>query len=370
MPLPPLVEPVDALSPAEAARTARHAVLYPLGELGQRRLAAAHVAIVGAGGLGSPAVLALAAAGVGRITIVDDDDVEASNLQRQILHRFADLGAPKVDSAVRTAADLAPECVVVPVRERIDAGNAGRILAGADVVLDGSDSFATREAVAHACEELGTPLVWGVVQEFHAQVTVFWSAPPAGAPAIRLEDLHPAGSAGNVPTCAEVGVLGALVMQVGSLMASQAILLIAGIGHPLLGRVALVDGLRSTTREVPLRPAPEGHRIRERTSDPVSSHEDDVPSVSDDALYLDVRNDDEVASGMIPGARHVPLPRLLADPASVAASLADERRAIVAVCASGMRSARAARILADHGVRATSFDGGMSAWTGDVEVPA
>ncbi len=163
MPLPPLVAPVAALPADERERTQRHAVLRGFGEESQRRLAAAHVAIVGAGGLGSPAVLALAAAGVGILTVIDDDAVDLPNLQRQVLHRLADVGAPKVDSAVRAAAELSPHTVVRAVRERLDAGNADALLSGADLVIDGSDTFATRAVVAAACERLGVPLVWGVV---------------------------------------------------------------------------------------------------------------------------------------------------------------------------------------------------------------
>src|SRR5688572_1695084 len=191
MAFPPLVEPVEELEEDERARTARHAILAGFGELGQRRLAAAHVAVVGAGGLGSPVVLALAAAGVGTLTIIDDDVVAASNLQRQVMHRMNDVGEPKVDSAVRTAADLSPRTVVNPVRAWLSAENARELLAGAHVVIDGTDTFDTREVVASACEDLGVPLVWGVVQEFHAQITIFWSDPPVGAAAVRLADLYP-----------------------------------------------------------------------------------------------------------------------------------------------------------------------------------
>src|SRR3954447_12219930 len=229
MPLPPLVEPLDALDPDERARTARHASLAGLGEVGQRRLAAAHVAVVGAGGLGSAVVLALAAAGVGTLTIIDDDEVEASNLQRQVMHRMMDVGAQKIDSAVRVAADLSPRTVVHPVRAWLSADNARELLAGAHLVIDGTDTFQTREDVASACEDLGVPLVWGVVQEFFAQVTVFWSDPPPGAPAVRLADLYPPESVGEVPTCEQVGVLGALCMQVGAVLATETVKLITGI---------------------------------------------------------------------------------------------------------------------------------------------
>lgn len=367
-PLPPLVEPVPALSASERARTARHTSLLALGEIGQRRLAAAHVAVIGAGGLGSPIVLALAAAGIGTLTVIDDDTVEASNLQRQVLHRLRDVGAPKVDSAARVAADLAPETRVRAVGERIDDANAVALLRGADLVIDGSDTFDTREAVAAACESLGIPLVWGTVQAFDAQVTVFWSMPPAGAPAVRLSDLYPAGSAGEVPTCAQVGVLGALCLQVGSLMATEAIKLIAGIGEPLLGRVLVIDSLRARQFEVPLRPAGSSAdataRGAVRSAAPEVAVPIDIVSARDlaDAIaggsapaLVDVREADEVARGMIPGSHHIPLAQLLADPGRVAGP-------VVVICQVGARARRAAEALAAVGVSATVLAGGIVAW--------
>ena len=367
MPLPPLVEPVPDLSPAERARTARHTSLGALGDIGQRRLAAAHVAVVGAGGLGSPIVLALAAAGVGTITLIDDDAVEASNLQRQLMHRLSDVGAPKVASATRVAADLSPETRIVAVRQRLSGVNAADLLAGAHLVLDGTDTFDTREAVASACEQLGLPLVWGTVQAFDAQVTVFWSAPPAGAPAVRLSDLYPHGSVGDVPTCAQVGVLGALCLQVGSLMATEAIKLIAGIGEPLLGRVLVIDSLRARQSEVPLRPRrARAAGIPPREAAPVVEPRPAVPPLSarhragalpaDGApTLLDVREAWEVADEPMPGAVHVPLAAVLADPSAIVGP-------VVVVCKVGVRARRAADLLATAGVPATVLAGGMDAW--------
>ncbi|WP_221584165.1 ThiF family adenylyltransferase [Microbacterium sp. G2-8] len=371
MALPPLVDPVAQLTPAEAARTARHHVLFPLGEEGQRRLQAAHVAIVGAGGLGSPALLALAAAGVGRLTVIDDDDVDASNLQRQVMHRTRDIGRAKVDSAVRAGHDLAPECDVVAVRERLTADNAGRILRGADVVIDGSDTFATREIVDAACAAIGVPLVWGVVQEFHAQVTVFWADPPAGAPATRLSDLHPAGAVGNVPTCAEVGVLGALVMQVGSLMATQAILLVAGIGDPLVGRIALVDALRSTTREVPFRASSPATPPPIPRTVPTEVTDAELRGALIRTLVIDVREPSERRDGVIAGSVAIPVAEVLADPSAAAARVRDaaDGRDVVTVCAAGVRSARATAALAGAGLTSRSLTGGMRTWSGAVVAP-
>ncbi|QIG39857.1 hypothetical protein G5T42_10470 [Microbacterium sp. 4R-513] len=357
MPLPPLVEPVAALGETERVRTARHTRLIGFGEVAQRRLAAARIAVVGAGGLGSPVLLALAAAGVGELIVVDDDAVELSNLQRQILHRVGDVGAPKVDSAVRAAADLAPETVVRPVREHLTPDNAARLLAGAHVVIDGTDTFETREAVASACEELGVPLVWGTVQGFDAQVTVFWSRPPGDVAPVVLADLYPSGSVGEVPSCADVGVLGALCMQVGALLATEAIKLVTGIGESLLGRVLVVDGLRARQHEVALRRATTDAASPAPLPDPATVVPYVGPAALAGAVILDVREDDEVALGMIPGSRHVPLGELLADPSTVPAT-----GRVVVVCQVGMRARRAAEALRAVGVDAEVLAGGIEAW--------
>jgi adenylyltransferase/sulfurtransferase len=364
MPLPPLVEPVDALSDAERVRTARHAVLAGFGEIAQRRLAAGRVAIIGAGGLGSPAVLALAAAGVGELVVIDDDVVEQSNLQRQVMHRMSDAGRPKTDSAVRVAADLSPETIVHPLRERLTAENAAELLAGSHVVLDGSDTFDTRAAVAGACEQLGIPLVWGTVQEFDAQVTVFWSAPPAGVDPIVLADLHPPSAVGEVPTCAQVGVLGALCIQVGGVMAIEAIKLLTGIGDALLGRILLIDALHARQREIPLRPSRVAAPPRDATAPadaPVGAADAVDPSDAVDAAraagwtVLDVREPHETAGGTIEGAVLVPLGRVLADPAVLGAG------PFLVVCQAGVRAARAAEALRGAGATASVLPGGMNA---------
>jgi len=390
MAFPPLVDPVAALDEAERTRTARHAVLAGFGELAQRRLAAAHVAVVGAGGLGSPVVLALAAAGVGTITVIDDDLVEASNLQRQVMHRVGDVGAPKVDSAVRIAADLSPTTVVRPVRALLTPDNARELLTGAHVVVDGTDTFETREAVAAACEQLGTPLVWGVVQEFHAQATVFWSAPPAGATPVVLADLYPPDAAREAPSCAQVGVLGALCLQVGSILATEVVKLLTGVGEPLLGRVLVIDALRARTDEVPLRPAerrtdashptpgadaaPAASPRRPAAAIPPSSSADassrsPIPQLTpaqtlaaqrDGAVLLDVREPFETGRGVIPGSVLLPLAQVLADPSRVAAPT------VVVVCQAGMRAQRAAAALRDAGVEASVLAGGIDAWSSDI----
>ncbi len=371
MPLPPLVEPVAALSDAERTRTARHTRLVGFGEIAQRRLAAARIAVVGAGGLGSPTVLALAAAGVGELIVIDDDVVEQSNLQRQVMHRLSDIGAPKVDSAVRAAAELSPETTVRAVRERLSPWNAAELFAGADLVIDGTDTFETREAVAAAAEQLGIPLVWGSVQGFDAQVTVFWNRPPSGTGAVVLSDLYPHGSVGDVPTCADVGVLGALCLQVGSLLATEAIKLIVGIGEPLLGRILVIDGLRARQHEVRLRsvmtdavaPAT-GHAVAagaEAGPATAPAPPSTPPLVGPEALagavILDVREQHEVDAGMIAGSLHVPLAAVLAEPEALA-SLGR----VVVVCKIGVRARRAAEALRALGVEASVLSGGLDAW--------
>ncbi|MGF2950028.1 ThiF family adenylyltransferase [Microbacterium alcoholitolerans] len=382
MALPPLVDPVDALSDAERARTARHQVLAGLGELGQRRLRASHVAVVGAGGLGAPVVLALAAAGIGILTIIDDDVVELSNLQRQVMHRRADVGAAKVDSAVRVASDLSPETEVRPLRVRLTPDNADELLAGVDLVIDGTDTFDTRLMVAAATERLGVPLVWGVIQEFAAQITVFWSSPPAGSDAIVLGDLYPPGSVGELPTCAAVGVFGALCLQAGAILSMEAIKLITGIGDPLFGRVLVIDALRARMSEVPLRAArpravsdagaravsdagaggsaPVSAAAPARSAPPEAPAEITIADLSEEAqagaLLLDVREAVEVAGGTIPGARHVPLTEVLTDPGA----LGTER--IVVICQVGARARRAAAALRAVGADAVVLTGGMEAW--------
>ncbi|OJU38645.1 MAG: hypothetical protein BGN97_09585 [Microbacterium sp. 69-10] len=351
MSLPPLVEPVDALSSRERLRTARHQRLAGLGSDGQRRIAAASVGVIGAGGLGAPVVLALAAAGVGTVVVFDDDDVELSNLQRQVIHRLQDVGRPKTDSVVRVAADLS-ETEVRVVTTRLTHENAAELISGVDLVLDGTDSFESREVVAAACERLAVPLVWGTVQEFAGLVTVFWSAPPAPADAVRLHDLYPPGS--EAPACSAVGVFGPLCIQAGSMMASEALKLITGIGRPLLGRIAMIDALAGTVREAPLRAS------RATASAPPSDAVVEVDDPADGAVVIDVREAEEVARGMLPGARHVPLATLLGSLDSTAVELAGSE--VVMVCQVGARARRAAQALRERGVDAVVLRGGMDGY--------
>lgn len=234
------------LEPDEIERYARHIVLPEIGGHGQHALARARVAMIGAGGLGSPVLTYLAAAGVGRLTVIDDDVVSLSNLQRQTLHGTGDIGAFKVDSAAARIATLNEHVRVDTRRARIAPDNADALLNGHDLVLDGSDNFDTRYCVADAAERLAVPLVAGAIQRFDGSVTVLAPhlADGAGRALPRYRDLFPAPPPpGTVPSCAEAGVLGALAGVIGSLMAVEAIKLVTGAGEPLFGRLLLFDAL-------------------------------------------------------------------------------------------------------------------------------
>ena len=377
MAISPLVEPIARLSAAESARTARQRRLPQLNELGQRRLANARVLVLGAGGLGSPALVYLAAAGVGTIGIVDGDDVEPSNLQRQIVHGQADVGRPKVVSAAESIAQIAPEAVVVQHAERLDAGNAAAIIGGYDVIIDGTDNFPTRFLVNDTCAALGLPLVWASVLRFDAQLSVFWATPPAdsGVTGVHLRDLFPTPPAeGEVPNCAEAGVLGALCGQVGSLMATEAIKLIAGIGTPLIGRILVIDALSGRFTEVPLigtgiAPIDPNPAATPAAAPPAWPMLTPVQLVArftaraegtDPFMVVDVRETDEHAQSSIPDAILLPLGDLLTD-----AGMATLPRDVPLVlhCHVGPRAERAATALAAAGFTdLTLLEGGIIAW--------
>ena len=376
----PLVEPGAELTTAEVRRYSRHLLLPDIGVDGQRRLKNARVLVVGAGGLGSPALTYLAAAGVGTIGVVDDDVVEESNLQRQVVHSTADLGRPKVDSAVDALAALNPLVTVVPHRERLTADNALELLAGYDLVLDGADNFSTRYLVSDACTLAGVPEVWGSVFRFDGQVSVFWSG---HGPTYR--DLFPeAPPPGAVPSCAEGGVLGAMCASVGSVMATEAVKLITGAGMSLLGRLLVLDALDMSWRTVRVRtpvtptvvtalvdevaacaplPAPlAGEVLTARELADLLAARDRGET---DFELVDVRGADEAAVVSIPGARLVPLPRVLAGEAEHA--LPRDRR-VVLHCKSGGRSAQALAALREQGFRDVAHvDGGVLAWVRDVD---
>lgn len=253
----------DPLSPQELERYARHIVLPEIGGAGQQKLRRARVLVVGAGGLGAPVLAYLAAAGVGTLGIVDDDVVSLSNLQRQIIHETASVGKPKVESAARSVARINPHVNVETHALRLDAANAEALVAAYDLVVDGTDNFTARYVMADACAAVRRPLVAAAVGRFDGSVTVLkpWETGTDGAPNPGFRDLFPAEPPpGLVPSCAEAGVVGALVGVVGSLQAMEAIKLIAGIGEPLVGRFLMYDGLgaRFDTVRYRARRTPEG----------------------------------------------------------------------------------------------------------------
>jgi len=238
-----------AFTDAEIERYARHLVLREVGGPGQQKLKAASALIVGAGGLGSPAALYLAAAGIGTLILVDPDDVDLSNLQRQILYAEADVGQPKVEAAADRLAALNPHIFIAGAPEAFDAGNADRLVEGVDLVLDGTDDFAVRYEVNAACVRHGKPLISGAIGRWTGQVGVF-----GGRPCYRclVPETPP-----DAETCVAVGVVGALAGVIGSMMALEAIKLIAGAGEPLLGRLMIYDALSAETRTVKVGADPE-----------------------------------------------------------------------------------------------------------------
>jgi len=251
------VELPRSLDVSARERYGRHLLMPEVGEAGQLRLLESRVLLVGAGGLGSPAALYLAAAGVGTLGIVDDDVVDRSNLQRQILHRDADVGEPKVESAARTLRALNPDVHVVQYHARLSSANVEELLDGYDLVLDGSDNFPTRYLVNDACVKLGLPNVHGSIYRFDGQVSVFWPRYPARrGPCYRC--IFPAPPPPELaPSCAEAGVLGVLPGIVGSLEAVETIKILLGQGDPLVGRLLVYDALAQRFTELSIKPDPE-----------------------------------------------------------------------------------------------------------------
>ncbi|WP_309233981.1 ThiF family adenylyltransferase [Dietzia sp. SYD-A1] len=391
--LPPLVSPVPSLTAEERARYSRHLLLEAVGDEGQRRLRAASVFVVGAGGLGAPVLMYLAAAGVGRITVIDDDEVDQGNLHRQVIHSVPAIGRPKVESARERLAELAPGVRVEAVHARLDALNIDALLEGHHLVVDGSDNFSTRYLVSDACEIAGIPVVWGTIDRFRAQLAVFWSRPPTPADPVTLRDLYPAPPPpGSVPSCAEAGVVGALCGTVGSMMAMEAVKLITGSGRPLLGRLVLMDLLETTHRTVTIRPDPSRTPVTCLPDGGVESCEvrspdaQDVPTVSATALaaelagagssgavapvLVDVRGAGERSIAAIDPSVWVPLDtvaEVASDPTG-ALGRAAARGPLVVYCKSGVRSARAAATLTGAGFAGVrSLEGGIEAWTRDVD---
>ena len=259
--LPPLVEPAAELSNEEVARYSRHLIIPDVGMDGQKRLKNAKVLVIGAGGLGSPTLLYLAAAGVGTIGIVEFDVVDESNLQRQVIHGQSDIGRPKAESARDSILEINPFVTVNLHDERLEPEGAIELFSKYDLILDGTDNFATRYLVNDAAVLAHKPYVWGSIFRFEGQASVFWEDAPDGR-GLNYRDLYPqAPPPGMVPSCAEGGVLGILCASIGSIMGTEAIKLICGIGDPLLGRLMVYDALDMSYRAIKIRKDPEGERV-------------------------------------------------------------------------------------------------------------
>jgi sulfur-carrier protein adenylyltransferase/sulfurtransferase len=380
--LEPLVEPAGELTPAEVERYSRHLIIPEIGAVGQRRLKNAKVLVIGAGGLGSPALLYLAAAGVGTLGIIDDDDVDLSNLQRQVIHGVADVGRPKIESARDAITALNPLVDVRLHNVRLDASNALELFADYDLVLDGADNFATRYLVNDAAAILGKPYVWGSIFRFDGQVSVFWEK---HGPTYR--DLYPeAPPAGSVPSCGEGGVFGMLCAAVGSLMVTEAVKLITGVGRSLLGRVALYDALGGSWREIRVSKDPAAEPITELTDyeafcgiTPVAASDVEhtiTPTQLATMLasrkaglkdfeLVDVRETGEHDIVSIDGSVLIPQGRILAGEAWP--ELPQDKE-IVFHCKSGARSANVLEAARKAGYqRVSHLDGGILAWVRDVE---
>lgn len=373
-----------SLSPDELQRYARHLTLPEFGLAGQRRLRGSRVLLIGAGGLGSPAALYLAAAGVGTLGIVDDDRVDLSNLQRQVLHGSATIGRPKVDSAAARLADLNPGVRVVTHPVRLTADNARALIRDYDLVIDGSDNFPTRYLVNDACVLERTPFVYGSIYRFEGQLSLFATT---DGPCYRCLFAEPPAPE-LVPSCAEAGVLGVLPGIVGSLQALEAIKWLTGIGTPAVGRLVLFDGLRLTVREIALRRDPAcavcgdapsvttliDYEAFCGTAQPATERSVAVLELSGAALrerlggdvapfLLDVREPWEYEIAHLEGSMLVPLAELPGRLAELPTS-----GPIVAICHHGVRSMTALAFLRSAGFAdVQSLRGGIDAWANSID---
>ncbi len=390
MSLSPLVEPAASLSVEEVRRYSRHLIIPDVAMAGQKRLKAAKVLVVGAGGLGSPALMYLAAAGVGTLGVIDYDTVDESNLQRQIIHGQSDVGRSKAESARDSVREINPLISVVLHTERLDSSNVMEIFAQYDLIVDGTDNFATRYLVNDACVLLGKPYVWGSIYRFDGQASVFWAE---HGPCYRCLYPEPPPP-GMVPSCAEGGVLGVLCASIGSIQVTEAIKLLTGIGEPLLGRLMIYDALEMTYRTVKVRKDPSCAVCGENpTVTELIDYEAFCGSVSEEAseavrgstisvtelagmleeresgdrdfLLIDVREPAEWEIVAIPGAQLIPKGEFLSG-----AALADlpQHKPIVVHCKSGIRSAEVLAVLKDAGFAdAVHVGGGIVAWVNQIE---
>jgi len=384
--LPPLVSPADGLTVDEVRRYSRHLIIPDVGMTGQKRLKNARVLCVGAGGLGSPALLYLAAAGVGTLGIIDFDVVDESNLQRQIIHGQSDVGRSKAQSARDSVLEINPHVNVMLHEERLDSDNAMRIFEPYDLIVDGTDNFATRYLVNDACVLLGKPYVWGSIYRFDGQASVFWAE---HGPCYRCLYPEPPPP-GMVPSCAEGGVLGVLCASIGSIQVTEAIKLITGIGEPLVGRLMIYDALEMSYRTLPVRKDPECPVCgKDPTITELIDYEEFCGTVSEDAqqaaagstitagelkamqdrgdniFLVDVREPNEYEIVSIPGATLIPKGEFLS---GAALERLPQDKRIVLHCKSGARSAECLAITKNAGFSdAVHVGGGVLAWINQVD---
>ncbi|WP_344811215.1 adenylyltransferase/sulfurtransferase MoeZ [Microlunatus aurantiacus] len=382
--LPPLVEPAEALTPDEVRRYSRHLIIPDVGMIGQRRLKNARVLVIGAGGLGSPALLYLAAAGVGTLGIVEFDTVDESNLQRQIIHGQSDIGRSKAVSAKESVAEVNPLVDVIVHDVRLDNDNVMEIFAQYDLIVDGTDNFATRYLVNDAAVLSHKPYVWGSIFRFEGQVSVFWADQGP-----QYRDLYPEPPPpGMVPSCAEGGVLGVLCASIGSIMVTEAIKLITGIGDPLIGRLMVYDALDMSYKTLNLRRDPAGEPITElidyeafcgaitdEAAAAVSGHTLSVVQLEEwlkereagerDFVLIDVRESVEREINEIPGS--VLIPKGDFQTGAALGELPQDKQ-VVLYCKAGTRSAECLAIVHGAGLAdAVHVGGGVSAWVNQID---
>ncbi|ORB50582.1 adenylyltransferase/sulfurtransferase MoeZ [Mycolicibacterium rhodesiae] len=382
--LPPLVEPAAELTRDEVARYSRHLIIPDLGVDGQKRLKNAKVLVIGAGGLGSPTLLYLAAAGVGTIGIVEFDVVDESNLQRQIIHGQSDIGRSKAQSARESILEINPLVTVRLHEQRLEADNAVQLFEQYDLILDGTDNFATRYLVNDAAVLAHKPYVWGSIYRFEGQVSVFWEDAPDGV-GLNYRDLYPEPPPpGLVPSCAEGGVLGILCASIASIMGTEAIKLITGIGETLLGRLMMYDALAMTYRTITIRKDPETPKITE-----LMDYESFCGVVSDAAAavaqesavtplelrqlldsgknlaLIDVREPVEWEINHIAGAELIPKSAI---ESGEGLSRLPHDRTPVLYCKTGVRSAEMLAVVKKAGFAdAMHLQGGIVAWAKQID---
>jgi molybdopterin/thiamine biosynthesis adenylyltransferase/rhodanese-related sulfurtransferase len=387
---PPLVEPAAELTREEVMRYSRHLIIPDVTTKGQKRLKNAKVLAVGAGGLGSPTLMYLAAAGVGTLGIVDFDTVDESNLQRQIIHGQSDIGRSKAQSAAASVKEINPLVNVILHEERLDSTNVMEIFAQYDLIVDGTDNFATRYMVNDAAFFLGKPYVWGSIYRFDGQASVFWPTAPGGeAPCYRCLYPEPPPP-GMVPSCAEGGVLGVLCASIGSIQTNEAIKLLMGIGEPLVGKLMVYDALEMEYRKIKVRKDPECPLCgKEPTITGLIDYEAFCGTLSDEAmeaaagstilatelkeridsgqdmLLVDCREPAEWEIVSIPGAVLIPKGEFLNGNA-----LGDlpQDKEIVVYCKTGIRSAEVLATLKNAGLsNSVHVQGGVIAWANQVD---